>query len=560
MDASTLSLYVLKLIHALCLGGARRYPIFRVLLLGVASLSLPGLALAAVPGQFIAKMYTEVLGRAPDPAGWKGALGFFEPNGCSQALLQRWGSTVFASAEFSGLHYDNDAITLILYRAVLNREPDVTGYTHWLGVLNGGTPLATLVADFFESSEFSQSVGSICSGNSYSFDNLGMGPLAIQIPASGPGNGGLTEMQLQTLLYQTPSGGTVLLQQKSVVPLTTTLIIPAGVTLATYGAPLPNQHAFMARLVREPSSPDSTAPFVGAMVNVGNGTTGASLKNVWIDGERRLASTYVQTAVNVEIPGGSNMTVSSNFISNSLGWTNIHGLGPLSNVQCNGYTISNNVITAYPAEHAGVVSAYTDGISVGCQNATIESNQIVDPTDVGIVLFNSYPNVQQSSVSSNTIVSAGHSAFAALAFDTYYVSSPPAPSPSFSGASFTNNTLWSSPNSHFIIGMAIGSLAWWGDRESQQPPIYADIGAGGTATGNTTSGITTNFAEGITVSGMLSATVQSNNFTGAPIPQGYTNCPIGNVLASVSAGDASGSIQSYTDVLVSGCMSDFGPN
>jgi hypothetical protein len=184
----------------------------------------------------------------------------------------------------------------------------------------------------------------------------------------------------------------------------------------------------------------------------------------------------------------------------------------------------------------------------------------VDPTDVGIVLFNSYPSVQQSSVSSNTIVSAGHSAFAALAFDTYYVSSPPAPSPSFSGASFTNNTLWSSPNSHFIIGLAIGSLAWWGDRESQQPPIYADIGSGGTATGNTTSGITTNFAEGITVSGMLSATVQSNNFTGAAIPQSYTNCPIGNVLASVSAGDASGSIQSYTDVLVSGCMSDFGPN
>jgi hypothetical protein len=101
-------------------------------------------------------------------------LGFFEPNGCSQALLQRWGSTIFASAEFSGLHYDNDAITLVLYRAVLNREPDATGYTHWLGVLNGGTPLATVVADFFESSEFSQSVSSICSGNSYSFDNLSM--------------------------------------------------------------------------------------------------------------------------------------------------------------------------------------------------------------------------------------------------------------------------------------------------------------------------------------------------------------------------------------------------
>jgi hypothetical protein len=60
MDASPLSRYVLKLIQALRLGGARRHPISRALLLGVASLSLPGLALAAVPGQFIAKMYTEV--------------------------------------------------------------------------------------------------------------------------------------------------------------------------------------------------------------------------------------------------------------------------------------------------------------------------------------------------------------------------------------------------------------------------------------------------------------------------------------------------------------------
>lgn len=41
-----------------------------------------GAANAYVPTQFIARMYTDVLGRAPDPSGWNGALGYFQPNGC----------------------------------------------------------------------------------------------------------------------------------------------------------------------------------------------------------------------------------------------------------------------------------------------------------------------------------------------------------------------------------------------------------------------------------------------------------------------------------------------
>jgi hypothetical protein len=33
-----------------------------------------GVATATVPGQFIAKMYSEVLGRAPDTGGWNSAM------------------------------------------------------------------------------------------------------------------------------------------------------------------------------------------------------------------------------------------------------------------------------------------------------------------------------------------------------------------------------------------------------------------------------------------------------------------------------------------------------
>ncbi len=49
---------------------------------------------AAVPTQFIAKMYTEALGRAPDPTGWSAAVEYFRENGCNERLLKTWGGSV----------------------------------------------------------------------------------------------------------------------------------------------------------------------------------------------------------------------------------------------------------------------------------------------------------------------------------------------------------------------------------------------------------------------------------------------------------------------------------
>ena len=164
------------------------------------------------------------------------------------------------------------------------------------------------------------------------------------------------------------------------------------------------------------------------------------------------------------------------------------------------------------------------------------------------IAFTAYPATQQSQVTQNTIVSAGNSAFAGLGFDPLQGRS--AGAPDFTGASITNNVLWSGPNTHFVIGLTLGTRAWFAS---------GSIGYGAEATDNTTAGIQTLFAEGISVSGMTSATVQGNNFVAALIPQSWTNCPVGNVLASISAGLAGGSIQSYSDVEVNGCMSDYSP-
>jgi hypothetical protein len=508
---------------------------------------------AAVPGQYIAKMYTETLGRAPDPAAWNSASGYFETNGCSPRTLMNWGAPFFSSAEFKKLQYDNAAAALLLYRAILNREPDARGYSRYLGLLDSGRPLTTIVALFFGSSEFSALARYICSAGSYSFATMGSGP-AIRIPT--PRIGGydnITEAQLQALLDSAAAGTAVYLTQQSVVYLTESLVIPAGVTLATYGMPTPHQHAKMARLVR-------VSAFASPMVQINldsNPNPAGILKNVWVDGQRGSSSNYVLGAINIEIYGGHGAVVDANFIDNSLGWSNVHSYGSVDGRPCTSNAVTNNLITDYPGTHYG--GNYTDGLSIGCENTLVQGNQIVDATDVGIVVFTAAPATQKSLVIGNTVVSAGNSSFGALAFDP--LSSPAYPvNPDFTGASFTNNFVWSSPNTHFIIGLAIGSRPWYGTHAViNGATSTGNIGYGASATGNTTAGVLTNFGGAITVSGMDSVTVQSNAFRSRPIPQSWTNCPIGNVLASVSAGLASGSLQAYSDIEVNGCMSDSSP-
>jgi hypothetical protein len=541
-------------------GGANRTYVtksmkVKALLVGMTGFFLfPLSAAAAVPAQYIAKMYTETLGRAPEPAAWNGALGYFEPNGCTQTTLTRWGRLFFSSAEFHGLEYDNAATTLLLYRAILDREPDPRGYSHYRDLLDSGTPLETVVSMFFSSREFAGLVPLICGGGSYSFAAFGTG-LAIRIPTSAiDGYDNLTEAQLQAALDSAAAGTAVYLTQQSVVYLTKSLVIPAGVTLATYGLPTPHQHAKMARLIR-------ASAFAAPMVEINrenNPDPSGTLKNIWVDGQRSKSSAYVYGAINIEIYGGNGAAVEENFIDNSLGWSNVHSYGSVDGRLCARNTIANNLITAYPSLHFG--GQYTDGLSIGCENTLAKGNQIVDATDVGIVVFTAAPATQKSIVTGNNIVSAGNSAFGALAFDPLYSPAYPV-NPNFTGASLNGNSIWSGPNTHFVIGLAIGSRPWFGTQVRINGVVSTgNIGHGASATYNTTAGVLTYFGEGITVSGMDSATVQGNIFSAAPIPQSWTNCPIGNVIASVPEGLASGSLQAHSPAEVNGCMSDRSPH
>lgn len=492
-----------------------------------AALAAPGEAV--VPTQFIAKMYSEALGRIPDQGGWGASVDYYEAAGCSQSTLKTHGSSIYLSVEYNGLGYDDAAKLLTLYRGVLNREPDPGGFNYWLGELSSGASWSSVVRAFFDSSEFSGLVADICNASVATYW-FGTAP-AIDLPVTGGGFQG-TEAELRALLRSTPPGGTVWLAQKAVVRLTATLDIPAGVTLTTTGAPSHNRYALMGRLVR---ASNFGSPAVQLF-------SGAKLLNVWVDGQRGEPTHYNHNAINVLLLGGTGTTVSGCRISNTAGWSSLQAFGTFENWPCASSTVSGNLVTVYSSEHypIGGQGYWADGLSIACENTTVENNQIIDPTDVAIVVFRASPAVQRSVVRNNLILNAGNSAYGAMGFDPLM---DPEDLRDFTGASITGNTLWTG-RAHYDIALYVGTRAWFGTQSA--------AGLGASATNNSTGTQSIWANTGIGVSGMYETTVQGNAFTTYLID--VSACPTVHVGASVSAGYASGNIQPYTDVLIEGCI------
>ena len=491
------------------------------------SLWVPPTAQAAsvVPTQWISKIYTEALGRLPDQTAWSNMESYFQTNGCSASTLSTEGQPLFNSSEYTGLGYTNAAKLLTLYRGALNREPDSSGYNYNLNALNGGTSWATMVNQFFTSSEFNTLASTICGSN----PDYGWGTTPVMaIPTSSSGFTG-TESQLQSQLNATASGGTVALAQSALVTLGSTLVIPSGVTLTTTGSPSHNKYALMGRLVR-------SSNFSSQAVEL---KPGAKLTYVWVDGQRDSGTNYNSSSINIQIDGGSGTTVSNDRIGNTAGWTNLHAEGTYEGYPCASNTITNNLVDAYTSLHSN--NQWSDGLSVACENATVENNSVVDATDVGIVLFRASPAVQASKVSNNTILSAGNSAFGGIVADPL---TGGASNPSFSGSSIDHNTLWTGQYTYFHLGLSVGTRAWFGTN--------ANTATGASFSYNTTGTQTAEVTSGIAVSGMLNAYVQNNTLS--VILGQHGACPMEKVGASVSAGYASGSIQPYTDVLYSACI------
>ncbi|MDE2595644.1 MAG: DUF4214 domain-containing protein [Sphingomonadales bacterium] len=506
---------------------------------------------AAVPAQFIAKLYTEALGRAPEAGGWASRVNDFSVNGCTGARLASHGIGVFNSDEFNAKGYSNAAKLLLLYRTALDREPDSGGFNAYLNMLNSGTPFSSVVNSFYASGEFNQLVARMCSGAPYYFNTLGYGGYAIQIP----GVAAVTQADLQASLNATPAGGTVALPAMTVVYLNSTLNIPANVTLATAGNPDPGSHGMMARLVRAPGYASPGSALGEALVKL---NSGSRLTNMWIDGQRGAGVSvggvprpYVKGEINIQSLSGANTQIVSNFIANTAGWSSMQvlGMGEVG-VPCVANAVMGNVITAYASSNADTAGqTWADGISDSCEDSQVVNNHIVDATDGGIVLFRSQINgnepPQHSQVTDNIILNAGNSAFIAIAVDPLY-GTPVCPvSPNFAGSYVGRNAFWTGPNAIIEIGLAVGTSEWFFNHGGC-------LGSGANVSDNTSNGFRVRVNDGIAIQGMLNATVQSNNLLTTRVRKG--SCGSYDVSAGISAGIASGSLQPYTDVALKSCI------
>jgi hypothetical protein len=167
---------------------------------------------------------------------------------------------------------------------------------------------------------------------------------------------------------------------------------------------------------------------------------------------------------------------------------------------------------------------------VACEHAMVRNNAVVDATDVGIVLFRASPATQASMVRNNQILSAGNSAYGALVIDgvlDQHVTHD------FTGTTMTGNAFWTGPNTHFDIGMSIGTRPWFGNR--------SDAGTGAAVTNNTTNGLTAIVGTGIALSGMYNATVQGNNLTLSV--RAVSSCPHVNLAVDADGYAAGGKVQ-----------------
>jgi Domain of unknown function (DUF4214) len=515
-----------------------------------AALAAPAFATASTGGnQWIAKQYSEVLGRAAESAGWGFQEGKVYGSNCTLANLKDQGVWFFTTTEFQNRAYTNAQKIVALYRAILNRDPDQAGFNGWLAALNSGTPLTTIAGYFYDSTEFGHLLSRICGGMPYywgngdaTFEMNANSTNAYGHVADGRFAGG-TASALQTALNTArpcgmspgspcpdpcPSRGTVWLDRGAVITADATIEVPSCVTLDTYAVTNRKTYLQMGRIIR-------TTNFVGPVIQL---DTNSTMNHVWIDGNRNqfeqsaqnlnpaaldYTASYSNTGTcsgatsgssypddttrncmkNVAVVGDK-VTVHSCRIQDPLGSTNLK-------VENGGQTetITNNLLLGYATSHyKGEIShtgLWADGISFDGTSSTISTNDIVDATDVGVVLFGNkaLPDVGDTNtvVDSNNIMNAGNSASAAADFDPYL--SADYAEYNYSGTSIQNNTVFTSLTAHYHIAFSAGTRAWFGTKGH-----WADSP---TLTGNVVpSGRIIRTGIGIAVDGAYLASVTNN--------------------------------------------------
>ena len=103
--------------------------------------------------QFAERMYTVCLGRAAETDGlayW--SKGLYEKTFTGKSILESF----FLSSEIKGKNLTNREYVRRIYKVMLDRDPDSSGWDYWEDRLNSGASPTAVIAGFIDSNEFTR--------------------------------------------------------------------------------------------------------------------------------------------------------------------------------------------------------------------------------------------------------------------------------------------------------------------------------------------------------------------------------------------------------------------
>jgi len=398
--------------------------------------------------QFIAKLYTEGLSRAPKSEEYLECTAYIAKNGCTPASLGELAARIFSTEEFSDLGLTPTQTTFAVYRAVLNRDP--SGDELATHSSKSADALARLLA---ESREFSTLIPGIIRGPYFWSGNN---------TAVYTGTRTMTTDELQALLN---AGGVVNLPQGTLVLCDKTVVIPKGVTLQTEGKP--THYTQMARIIRVGDEKHNLIEL----------TDNSTLSHVYVEGglaDSRVTGDFGKGG-NVRIDGNGASVIGCR-LSDPCG---TFGVFVMSGTEFN--YLGYNLITCYASDHS---ATWLDGIKCMGTDCLIEYNSVIDATDAGIAVFRfiigidarrvsdaTYIRAQNSIVRYNNVFQAGNSCYVSLDFEsnninwsdeyiagtTFNIVENPA---NFTGFAYYENQVWTSDRAHSHMLVACSTQPW----------------------------------------------------------------------------------------------------
>jgi hypothetical protein len=509
----------------------------------VAALPAPSASVTdVVPTQWIAKQYTELLGRAPADDEWADALRSFEREArCAPVPLAEMARRIAESPEFAANYpevtpFDRSARFTAVIRATLSRDPTADDWSRWfVDYRDGAAGWSEFLDGVYRSSAFARLAhAEVCDAAEpgYGFGTPRYAPpLDLYAVTGDEISRSQTQLQEQLDAVAASGGGIVELQPGEVIRVggsdngDRSLVVPAGVSLSTVGNPGPGAYARMGRIV--PDGPDAAFCHAAicsntALVNV---ATGGSVSSVWVEAAGLEPHAYKVAGIET---GGSTDAAPTRVTRNRVSAPARDGVGirargfSVYGVPCTSEVVSENLVTAYASVQSFDSmgrARWADGIAVGCESAQVTDNDLVDISDAAIVVYGSYSvalgetHAQTSTVSGNRVLSAGVPGHIALGFDAIgeCLQLPPGglvpcldvpELRDFGGATITRNTYWTGPRTHFDIGLMVGGAPRWGDHRVPA--------SGATATDNTTAPNGARVNMGIAVLGMADAVLANN--------------------------------------------------